>query len=76
MVKIVSPRAASICTPVRCNEHKETKLTIIPQQPGNQPDTNNRSGAFENRGDAHDPATIHSDMEEEEDDAERLGDFA
>ena len=43
-------------------------------RPGNQPDPDDMSGGFEKEGEAGEPATTQPELEEEE--ADRLGDFA
>lgn len=50
-------------------------MTINPK-PGNQPDPNDVSDAFENDSDANNPATSHPNPAEEEEEAAKLGDFA
>jgi hypothetical protein len=50
-------------------------MTINPK-PGNQPDPDDMSGTFEGGNDGHDPVPTHPNLEEEEDQAARLGDFA
>ena len=50
-------------------------MTINPK-PGNQPDPNDMSNTFESIGEAHNRATTHHNLEEEEDEAAGLGDFA
>jgi hypothetical protein len=49
-------------------------MTTNPK-PGNHPDPNDMSGTFEDGSEAEDPATIQRKLEQE-DEAERLGNFA
>ena len=50
-------------------------MTVNPK-PGNQPDPDDMSGAFEKGGDAHKGAAPGHDLEQEEEEAAKLGDFA
>jgi hypothetical protein len=43
---------------------------------GNQPDPDDMSGMSDKDGKAHKPAAAHPDLEQEEEEAARLGDFA
>ena len=55
--------------------HKESDMTTK-SKPGNQPDPGDMSGMSEGEGKAHQPAPAHPDVEQEEEEAARLGDFA
>jgi hypothetical protein len=48
----------------------------INSKPGNQPDPDDMSGMSDTDGKAQKPKTAHPDLEQEEEEAARLGDFA
>ena len=50
-------------------------MTMNPK-PDNEPDSNDMAGAFDEDGPVADVPTTHPNLEEEEAEAARLGDFA
>jgi hypothetical protein len=50
-------------------------MTIKPR-PGNQPDSNDMAEAFAPDGESPNAAPAHPNLEDEEEEAARLGDFA
>lgn len=50
-------------------------MTMNPN-PGNHPDTDDMSGTFAEGGEASHAAKLHPDLDEAEDEAAKLGDFA
>jgi hypothetical protein len=65
---------ASISAAGAFGGHEESEMITNPK-PGNHPDPNDMSGTFEDGSKAEDPATIQRKLEQEEE-AERLGNFA
>jgi len=55
-------------------QHEENAMTIKPK-PGNQPDTNDMSDPFAKDGESSNQEP-HPDLEAEEEEAAKLGDFA
>jgi hypothetical protein len=56
-------------------QHKEYPMTIKPR-PGNQPDSNDMADAFAKDGESSNAATPYPNLEAEEEEAAKLGDFA
>ena len=50
-------------------------MTMKPK-PGNEPDSNDMAGPLDKDGEAANVTTTHPNLEAEEDEAARLGDFA
>lgn len=64
----------SICAAGALGGDEESEMTTNPK-PGNHPDPNDMSGTFGDGSEAQDSATIQRKLEQEEE-AEKLGNFA
>jgi hypothetical protein len=65
---------ASVCAAGALGRDEESEMTTNPK-PGNHPNPNEMSGTFEEGGEAQDPTATQRKLEQEEE-AERLGNFA